>query len=378
MWWYITNVQISDNNYYKNKWLNYDDVNNDNPDGKQYSFLNSTKNPFTLPISIKITKSYQGNIENITNYNIITQWTPLMTFDFGINFCRNILTETPTSQPTSVLYGVTISITFEYIARNDTNLTSLQIEEILTNITSDIISSAIPLDTCIKRDGYNIIVTEKQNGTEITAEITTCDQQTQQIVITSLNDYDLENEIINKTMPYILIAPSTIKLDVSIISEPLSTAFQSTLLNVFETMDNIQDGIDKNDGNFDFVMVVIIIICSLLVIIVCIMIIYFVKFRRKTEMKNRSEFRVMVKSFSHSPRSGISRDIVNNNNNNNIDNKNDIMTPTSEIALAMVQMAIDNDNKHKNDDDEEKDDIYIDNPGTNIDCVMDDNIATNR
>ena len=142
-------------------------------------------------------------------------------------------------------------------------------------------------------------------------------------------------------------------------------------------------------------MVIIIIGVCLLIIIICAVIIFVVILRRKSETDNNLGVREGVKSVSYSPRSGMDKEVMRNippiihdygnretndgdmgRHNEMVDNDNDIMTPRLDIALKMVQMAIDNDNDH-NVNDDAKDDIYIDNPGTN-NHVMDDNIATSR
>ena len=46
--------------------------------------------------------------------------------------------------PTDELYGVDIVITFKYGQKEGQNLSTTQIENILTNITKEIINNAIP------------------------------------------------------------------------------------------------------------------------------------------------------------------------------------------------------------------------------------------
>ena len=299
----------------------------------------------------------------------------------------------------SPIYGVTITIKFDYTPQNDTNLTTSQIQDILTNITTNIISNSIPLDICIKRDEYNIIITETTNGTIIYAEITTCDIKTEEILVESLNNNNLQNEFLNKTMPYLIMDPLTIKLDVATILEPSAsdTEFESTQFIVSQTI-----AITKGDKNSDKLMEIIIIsICISLVIIVCIIIIFcIIKFRRKSDMDENIAVRTQIKSVSHTPTSAKSTDVeqdalrnippiihdfgpkstagdeYNHTDRYVTDNMNDVMTPRSEIALAMVKMTIEDNEAHEGNGDGEEDDVYIDNPGTND--INDDNYETRK
>ena len=318
--------------------------------------------------------------------------------DNNISFNLSIINTTSVA-----IYGVTITITFDYIPANNTNLTTSQIQDILTNITSNIISNSIPLDKCIKRDGYNIIISERTNGTIINAQITTCDIETEEILVKTLSSNDLQNKFINKTLPYLKIDPSTIKLDVSTILEPATTdtEFQSTLFDVSQTMKNAQEerNSDKLLGDIK-----IIIICISLVIIACIIIIfYIIKCKRKADKNRNLAFGSEIKSVSYSPRSAISADVqhsalknippiiddfgsratagddVEHNDEADgyvINYDNNVMTPRSEIVLAMVKMAIEDNDGHQGNDAEEKDDVYVDNPGTND--INDDNYETRK
>eukprot|EP01084_Bolivina_argentea_P268382 455827_1 len=59
----ISNVQITDNNNYQDTWITYD--------GNQYGYYSfpSYGKAYTAPLSVKITKTYDGITENIIYAN---------------------------------------------------------------------------------------------------------------------------------------------------------------------------------------------------------------------------------------------------------------------------------------------------------------------
>ena len=223
----------------------------------------------------------------------------------------------------------------------------------MTNVTIGIITNAIPLNECVERDGYGIIVTEAINGTEITAKVTTCNKQTQNEVVASLNDYDLETDIIDETAPYLLITPSTIQLDVSTISDPWSTEFESTLMdNTPATTDKKDISGQGNENGLDNVVIMIIVIVSSLGIIVCMVIVCVFKFRRNLEQQLYSVLRDDEDKFmGYSPPIIDDSGVKQNGMNINVDKMemesnvdlNNIMTPGEESALKLVKMAFDDD-----------------------------------
>ena len=87
----ITNVKITDNYAYNGQWISFDPTSSTY---KHYAFLH-TGSPFTLPITISITKVD----ETLTIRNLITSFTDSRDFDTGTNFCTPSPTISPTTSP---------------------------------------------------------------------------------------------------------------------------------------------------------------------------------------------------------------------------------------------------------------------------------------
>ena len=112
-------------------------------------------------------------------------------------------TDIPTIQPSNQTmqslwkYTVGIVITFTY--EKVSNLTSIQIDRILPNITRNIVDSIIPLTNCIQKDGYIIIVVNTINITQIEVQILACNEEIGDKLVTTLRNSSFEDDIIDET-----------------------------------------------------------------------------------------------------------------------------------------------------------------------------------
>ena len=108
-------------------------------------------------------------------------------------------------------YAVDIVITLSY--DTDSNLSSIQIDRILPNITRDIIDDIITSINCIQKDGYIIIVVDTINITQIEVQIMTCNQDIGDDFVAKLQNSSFEDDIIEETEKYIKIDKISITLN---------------------------------------------------------------------------------------------------------------------------------------------------------------------
>ena len=163
---------------------------------------------------------------------------------------------------------VSVVIAFDYENQTDSNLTSPEINNVIINITRAIINEIIPLDTCIHKDKYNIIVTETMNGAQIIAQILACDKDVGRLVST-LQNSSLEDDIFNRTQQYIIVEDVSIKLNTVTINMIHTTEMIPTIddnSNVSESSLNTDNGWTE----WYMISTIIIIISSCTLIIIAI------------------------------------------------------------------------------------------------------------
>eukprot|EP01084_Bolivina_argentea_P172524 298860_1 len=305
----------------------------------------TTNNPTTYSPTISVPTTTSPTTNNPTTNNPTTD-APT----------TNELTVTPSVNPTAKIetclfdeFGAMITLFFDYIDKNVNDLSMIQVNNIIQNVTNEFVENEISQmsDECVL-DAYKNDIEIKENNNEAIVNITACFKCNEKLIINHKQINELQKDFIELFDNEILIIDdTTIKIDVDIIQP------EGSVSELITTTENNYTNKMKHSNNNNASIIIIIIVLILLTICCIIVGVYIYKLKQKNKIKeqvnvmnvdldlNESNIHTNMRSHSHQIGEIIQSDDLTGTNSN-IMNEDEVLFDDNDI------ITLGNDNTYKN------------------------------